>query len=60
PARRPPDDMVAEIFTASLPYDRNATISGTEAPLLFCHICRVWRHLALSTPCLWAFLHIVL
>ncbi|KAJ7111831.1 hypothetical protein C8R44DRAFT_798749 [Mycena epipterygia] len=59
PARRLPDDLVAEIFTASLPSNRNAILSGAESPLLLCHICRAWRNLALRTPRLWASLHIV-
>ncbi|KAJ7472636.1 hypothetical protein FB451DRAFT_1089514, partial [Mycena latifolia] len=59
PARRLPEDVVAEIFTAALPSDRNAVMSGAESPLLLCHICRAWRRLALSTPRLWATLHIV-
>ncbi|KAJ7111838.1 hypothetical protein C8R44DRAFT_254014 [Mycena epipterygia] len=59
PARRLPDDVVAEIFTASLPYDRNSILSGVESPLLLCHICRTWRSLAFMTPRLWASLHIV-
>ncbi|KAJ7767218.1 hypothetical protein B0H16DRAFT_1366539 [Mycena metata] len=59
PARRLPDDVVAEIFTASVPLDRNAVIDGTKSPLLLCHICRAWRNLAISTPRLWTSLHIV-
>ncbi|KAJ7887389.1 hypothetical protein B0H13DRAFT_1627509 [Mycena leptocephala] len=59
PARRLPDDVVAEIFAASLPSDRNAVMSGAESPLLFCHVCKAWRNLALLTPRLWKSLHIV-
>ncbi|KAJ7472621.1 hypothetical protein FB451DRAFT_1089498 [Mycena latifolia] len=59
PARRLPEDVVAEIFAAALPSDRNAVMSGDESPLLLCHICRAWRRLALATPRLWATLHIV-
>ncbi|KAJ7755575.1 hypothetical protein B0H16DRAFT_717519 [Mycena metata] len=59
PARRIPHDVVAEIFAASLPPDRNAVIHVAESPLLLCHICQAWRSLALSTPRLWASLHIV-
>ncbi|KAJ7111841.1 hypothetical protein C8R44DRAFT_254026 [Mycena epipterygia] len=59
PARRLPDDVVAEIFTASLPSNRNAIMSGAESPLLLCQICRAWRSLAFMTPRLWASLHIV-
>ncbi|KAJ7919016.1 hypothetical protein B0H13DRAFT_2187275 [Mycena leptocephala] len=59
PARRLPEDVVAEIFTASLPADRNAIMSGAESPLLLCQVSRAWRTLALSTPRLWTSLHIV-
>ncbi|KAJ7168744.1 hypothetical protein C8R46DRAFT_1092492 [Mycena filopes] len=58
PFRRLPEDVVAEIFAASLPSDRNAVMSGTESPLLLCRISQAWRALALSTPRLWASLHI--
>ncbi|KAJ7224764.1 hypothetical protein C8J57DRAFT_1390740 [Mycena rebaudengoi] len=57
PARRLPDDVVQEIFQASLP-PLNSSMSGKESPLLLCHICRAWRHLALHTPTLWTSLHI--
>ncbi|KAJ6459454.1 hypothetical protein C8R47DRAFT_1162020 [Mycena vitilis] len=59
PARRLPADVVEEILTACLPWNRNATVSSTQAPLLLCHVCRAWRNLTLSTPSLWASLHIV-
>ncbi|KAJ7759451.1 hypothetical protein DFH07DRAFT_772263 [Mycena maculata] len=58
PVRRIPDDVVREIFVASLPSGENATLSGTKAPLLLCHISQGWRNLALSTPRLWTSLHI--
>ncbi|KAJ6561753.1 hypothetical protein B0H19DRAFT_991736 [Mycena capillaripes] len=59
PTRRLPADVVAEVFAACLPADRNAIMSSAEAPLLLCHVCRTWRSLALSIPRLWASLHIV-
>ncbi|KAJ6561763.1 hypothetical protein B0H19DRAFT_87464 [Mycena capillaripes] len=59
PTRRLPEDVVTEIFTACLPADRNAIMSSAEAPLLLCHVCREWRNLAISTPRLWASLHII-
>lgn len=33
-------------------------MSVQEAPLLLCRICSAWRTIALSTPRLWAFLHL--
>ncbi|KAJ7253552.1 hypothetical protein C8J57DRAFT_1722440 [Mycena rebaudengoi] len=61
PARRLPDDVVREIFVASLPThgNRNCAISAREPPLLLCAISRSWRNLALSTPRIWASIHIV-
>ncbi|KAJ7253540.1 hypothetical protein C8J57DRAFT_1473857 [Mycena rebaudengoi] len=61
PARRLPDDVVREIFVASLPThaNRNCAINAREPPLLLCAISRSWRNLALSTPQLWASIHIV-
>ncbi|KAJ7153658.1 hypothetical protein C8R46DRAFT_1119488 [Mycena filopes] len=60
PARRLPSDVLAEIFKACLPPDRNAVMSGAQSPLLLCQICQAWRNLALSIPRLWTSLHIVL
>ncbi|KAJ7730701.1 hypothetical protein DFH07DRAFT_848576 [Mycena maculata] len=58
PFRRLPTDIMQEIFVASLPSGRNSIITEQDAPLLLCHVCRPWRSLALSTPRLWASLHI--
>ncbi|KAJ7718278.1 hypothetical protein B0H16DRAFT_1797754 [Mycena metata] len=60
PIRRLPDDIVAEIFKATLPTDRNVMMSSAEAPLLLSSVFQVWRRLALSTPRLWASFHIVI
>ncbi|KAJ7508751.1 hypothetical protein B0H11DRAFT_1962453 [Mycena galericulata] len=59
PARRLPDDVVRGIFTASLPSLGNAAFTRHESPLLLCQICSAWRSVALSTPRLWASIHIV-
>ncbi|KAK7001328.1 hypothetical protein R3P38DRAFT_3048545 [Favolaschia claudopus] len=56
--RRLPRDIVEAIFLACLPTSRNAAMSAQEAPLLLCRICSAWRTIALSTPRLWASLHI--
>ncbi|KAF7374285.1 hypothetical protein MSAN_00311600 [Mycena sanguinolenta] len=60
PMRRLPDDTLRDLFLASLPCGRCATLSAVDPPLLLCHICQRWRRLALSTPGLWASLHIAL
>ncbi|KAJ7669664.1 hypothetical protein B0H17DRAFT_989717, partial [Mycena rosella] len=60
PARRLPRDIVQEIFLACLPSHRNTVMSATEAPLILARICSAWRTIALSTPALWASLHLPL
>ncbi|KAJ7486631.1 hypothetical protein FB451DRAFT_1227677 [Mycena latifolia] len=60
PARRVPDDIIRAIFVACLPSLRNPVITSDEPPLLLCQICSPWRCLALSTPRLWAAMHVVL
>ncbi|KAJ7484550.1 hypothetical protein FB451DRAFT_1232847 [Mycena latifolia] len=59
PFRRIPLDIIQEIFTACLPTHRNCIMSAREAPVLLGRICSSWRALSLSTPHLWARLHIV-
>jgi hypothetical protein len=56
--RRLPPDVVREIFVACLPTTTNTVMSVWEAPLVLCRICSAWRSIALSTPRLWASLHL--
>ncbi|KAF8126416.1 hypothetical protein K438DRAFT_1647351, partial [Mycena galopus ATCC 62051] len=59
PFRRLPDDVLQGIFIAAIPSTRNpALFDVDEAPLLLCRICKPWRILALTTPHLWASMHI--
>ncbi|KAJ7160159.1 hypothetical protein C8R46DRAFT_956340 [Mycena filopes] len=58
PIRQLPSDVLREIFLACIPTKGNAVMSAREAPLLLGRICSVWRIIALSTPRLWASLHI--
>ncbi|KAJ7661090.1 hypothetical protein B0H17DRAFT_1259696, partial [Mycena rosella] len=60
PARRLPREIVEEMFVACLPTHRNAVMSAKEAPLVLARICSAWREIALSTPALWASLHLPL
>ncbi|KAJ7149226.1 hypothetical protein C8R43DRAFT_858110, partial [Mycena crocata] len=60
PTRRLPEDVIRSVFLAALPSPGNASFSSDEAPLLLCQICRSWRNIALTTPRLWASIHIVL
>ncbi|KAJ7860345.1 hypothetical protein B0H13DRAFT_2073998 [Mycena leptocephala] len=59
PARRLPLDVIQEIFIACLPTHRYCVMSASEAPVLLGRICSAWRAISLSTPRLWAKLHIV-
>ncbi|KAF8138029.1 hypothetical protein K438DRAFT_1880976, partial [Mycena galopus ATCC 62051] len=58
PIRRFPLDILQEIFVACLPTHRNCVMSATECPVLLGRICSSWRTISLSTPRLWARLHI--
>ncbi|KAJ7137288.1 hypothetical protein C8R46DRAFT_1322223 [Mycena filopes] len=60
PARRLPHDVVEAIFLACLPVGRYPVMSASQAPLLLLRICSAWRAIALSTPRLWASLHLVI
>ncbi|KAJ6594621.1 hypothetical protein B0H19DRAFT_1056875 [Mycena capillaripes] len=59
PVRRLPLDIIQEIFIACIPTHRNCVMSASEAPVLLGRICSSWRVISLSTPRLWARLHVV-
>ncbi|KAJ7140813.1 hypothetical protein C8R44DRAFT_866503 [Mycena epipterygia] len=59
PVRRLPLDVIQEIFVACIPTHRNCVMSALEAPVLLGRICSSWRSISLSTPRLWAALHVV-
>jgi hypothetical protein len=59
PAWRISLDVIQEIFIACLPTHRYCVMSASEAPVLLGRICSAWRAISLSTPRLWAKLHIV-
>ncbi|EAU83385.2 hypothetical protein CC1G_09079 [Coprinopsis cinerea okayama7 len=56
PIRRIPDDILREIFIASLP--RTPTFSSTEPPHTLGWVCRRWREVALSTQRLWSTVYV--
>ncbi|KAF9051836.1 hypothetical protein BJ165DRAFT_919219 [Panaeolus papilionaceus] len=51
-----PIEILGEIFAHTLPNDGRRFYSPNphEAPLLLCHICRLWRNLTLKNGVLWA------
>ncbi|KAJ7192405.1 hypothetical protein GGX14DRAFT_315439, partial [Mycena pura] len=53
PAHRLPPELIGQIFLHCLPHRSNALMRTSEAPLLLCRICSVWRAVALSLPRLW-------
>ncbi|KAK6972087.1 hypothetical protein R3P38DRAFT_3136537 [Favolaschia claudopus] len=59
PMRRLPQDILCEIFLACLHTHRNCAMSASEAPVLLGRVCSAWRTISLTTPRLWARLHIV-
>ncbi|KAJ7140816.1 hypothetical protein C8R44DRAFT_761931, partial [Mycena epipterygia] len=59
PVRRLPLDVIQEIFAACIPTHRICVMSAREAPVLLGRICSSWRAVSLSTPRIWARLHVV-
>ncbi|KAJ7679315.1 hypothetical protein DFH06DRAFT_974911, partial [Mycena polygramma] len=55
PVRALPEDILGEIFVASLPDPRGIDVRAS--PLLLCQICMAWRVLAFSMPRLWDHIH---
>ncbi|KAJ7141728.1 hypothetical protein C8R43DRAFT_1017077 [Mycena crocata] len=54
-----PNEIVSEIFLHTL--DSSGTLAGglgRNSPIFLSHVCRQWRDIALSTPALWAQLHL--
>ncbi|KJA14916.1 hypothetical protein HYPSUDRAFT_48769 [Hypholoma sublateritium FD-334 SS-4] len=58
PFRQLPEDVVRAIFVACLETRWNPTMANTEAPVLLTQISRATRMIALTTPELWAAIHI--
>jgi hypothetical protein len=53
-----PPELTSEIFLYCLPDSDFIHPDPFTAPLLLCHVCRPWRHIALDTPGIWASLHL--
>ena len=56
PIRRIPQDIIKEIAMFSLP--ARPTSSPHHFPLVFTHVCSLWRTVSLSTPQLWRTLYL--
>ncbi|KAJ7183776.1 hypothetical protein C8R46DRAFT_1308768, partial [Mycena filopes] len=58
--RRLPEDILREIFAASLPTECHSLMSRTrDSPLVFTYVCSEWRRVAFSMPRLWTTFHIM-
>ncbi|KAJ7098527.1 hypothetical protein B0H15DRAFT_901021, partial [Mycena belliarum] len=53
-----PADVLRLVFLACLPSTHNPAMYPTAAPLLLTRVSSAWRAIALSTPPLWAALHV--
>ena len=58
PCRSIPQDILREIFYHCLPTHRNSIMSAADAPVVLTRVCSLWRSVALTTPCIWAKIHI--
>ncbi|KAJ6525086.1 hypothetical protein DFH09DRAFT_175897 [Mycena vulgaris] len=56
PVARLPHEISSEIFVQCLPARPGPQAS--DAPLVFLNICNTWTDIALSTPALWAAIHL--
>lgn len=53
-----PNEILQEVFIQCLPTEHNATMEASEAPVILIRVCSHWRMIAMSTPKLWASLHV--
>ncbi|TDL18380.1 hypothetical protein BD410DRAFT_830912 [Rickenella mellea] len=53
PIYRIPSEVFLEIFTYCVSHPEFPRPSVRSAPLQLCHVCRIWRKLAITTPRLW-------
>ncbi|KAJ7429102.1 hypothetical protein B0H11DRAFT_2418089 [Mycena galericulata] len=60
PARRLHEDVLREIFLSCLPTSHNGIMHPSHSPLLLGQVCSGWRQITVTTPQLWASLHIVI
>ncbi|KAJ7678768.1 hypothetical protein B0H17DRAFT_1182293 [Mycena rosella] len=58
PLGRLPFEISSEIFVQCLPSDRHAQPKPHKLPMLLLDICTAWTDIAVSTPALWAAIHI--
>lgn len=56
-----PVELLVHIFQFCLPHDlQDCRPSATEAPLLLCRVCALWKEIALRMPQLWTSLSVII
>ncbi|KAK7062269.1 F-box domain-containing protein [Favolaschia claudopus] len=56
-----PPEIASEIFVHCLPTETfGDVVNISQAPLLLTHVCRAWRHIAISLPALWTTFNVTL
>lgn len=58
PVRRMPMDIMTKVFEHCIWDQVSPKADPRMAPLLLGQVCRSWRHLLFSLPCLWTTLHL--
>ncbi|KAJ7666658.1 hypothetical protein DFH06DRAFT_1184409 [Mycena polygramma] len=61
PMARLPLELSSEIFVQCLPLElehRSPKVDGGTAPMLLTNVCHAWAAIAISTPALWAGIHV--
>ncbi|KAH0835860.1 hypothetical protein J3R83DRAFT_9731 [Lanmaoa asiatica] len=58
--RRIPPEVLGEVFYHCLPKTPYITPRDVDSPMILTRVCRHWRAVAMSTPCLWSSLSIYL
>lgn len=58
PVRRMPTDIMAKVFEHSISDQPTPRADPRVAPLLLGQVCRSWRYLLFSLPCLWSTLQL--
>ncbi|KAJ7849799.1 hypothetical protein B0H14DRAFT_861269 [Mycena olivaceomarginata] len=54
--RRVPPELIGDIFALTLSDNDDASATANKPPWYLGHICRSWRHAALSYPRLWSYI----
>ncbi|PBK82263.1 hypothetical protein ARMGADRAFT_737876 [Armillaria gallica] len=53
-----PVELLYEIFLWAIQENPTADTNSILTPWALTHVCRQWRHIAISFPCLWSTIHV--